>query len=430
MTTPVPEPAAADLEAAFIDAADGNDDPPPLVRGSINRLIAWVFPAGLVISMLSAIPGVLVPFQIELMDPANKEFNLALVLSVSGAGSLIAGPIAGQISDRTRSRFGRRTPWIVLGSLVVALALVGMAFASSIWGITVAWFFVQVAMAFVQGPFSAILPDRVPLHRRGTYAAASGIALMTGAVVGSIVAAALTDNYVVGYMVFAGLAVGVLLLFVTFNPDHSSREIPIDKIGWMDFVRTFWVNPIRHPDFFWAFTARLVLFTGYNMVIGYQFYVLSDYIGIERPQDFIPLFGVIGLIGIILGTVVSGPLSDRFGRRKPFVFGASIAMALALFVPWIWPTILGWGIMFAVLALGFGMYVAVDTALMSQVLPSAKSFGKDLGVINIAASLPATIGPVASGIVIAIFGYIGLFPVAIVLSLLGAFAIWPIKSVR
>ncbi|MEU1970862.1 MFS transporter [Microbacterium sp. NPDC019599] len=163
MTTPLPESAAADLEAAFIDAADGNEDPPPLVRGSINRLIRWVFPAGLVIAMISAIPGVLVPFQIELIDPANKELNLALVLSVSGAGSLIAGPIAGQISDRTRSRFGRRTPWIVIGSLVVALALVGMAFAGSVWGITIAWFFVQVAMAFVQGPFSAILPDRVPL---------------------------------------------------------------------------------------------------------------------------------------------------------------------------------------------------------------------------------------------------------------------------
>lgn len=430
MTSPLPEPAAADLEVAFIEVADGNEDPPPLVRGTINRLIAWVFPAGLVIAMISAIPGVLVPLQLQLIDAANKEANLALVLSVSGAGSLLAGPIAGQVSDRTRSRFGRRTPWIVLGSLVVALALVGMAFAGSVWGITIAWFFVQVAMGFVQGPFSAILPDRVPLQRRGVFAAASGIALMTGAVVGSILAAALADSYVVGYLVFAVLVVVMLVTFVVFNPDHSSRDLQVDKLEWMDFIRTFWVNPVKHPDFFWAFTARLVLFTGYNMVIGYQFYILSDYIGIERPQDFIPLFGAIGLLGIIIGTVVSGPLSDRFGRRKPFVFGASVAMACALFVPWFWPTIAGWGAMFAVLALGFGMYVAVDTALMSQVLPSAKSFGKDLGVINIAASLPATIGPVAAGVVIALFGYVGLFPVGIVLSLLGAFAIWPIKSVR
>ena len=417
-------------ENTFVAEGAGTDDPPPLVRGSVGRLTAWVFPAGLTIAMVSAIPGVLIPIQLALIDSAAKEANLAVVLSVAGFGSLVAGPIAGQISDRTRSRLGRRAPWILIGAFALALALVGMVFADGVLGITIAWLVAQVAINVAQGPFSTILPDRVPLRRRGTFAAVSGVALMSGAVLGAVVAAVFADNYAIGYFVFAALSLVVLVLFVLFNPDHSSRDMVVERFGWMDFLRTFWVNPIAHPDFFWAFTARLLLFVGYYMVIGYQFYLLSDYIGIERPQDYIPLFGVVGLIGIIISNVVSGPLSDRVGRRKPFVFGASAVMAIALAIPWAWPTLTGWGIMFGVLALGFGMYVSVDTALMSEVLPSAKSFGKDLGVINIAAALPQTIGPAIAGVIILNFDYGALFPVGIVLSLLGAFAIWPIKSVR
>lgn len=70
--------------------------------------------------------------------------------------------------------------------------------------------------------------------------------------------------------------------------------------------------------------------------------------------------------------------------------------------------------------LGFGMFQAVDTALVSQVLPSAKSFAKDLGVVCIAATLPQALAPAIAGAIVLSFGYIGLFPVGIVLSVLGA----------
>ena len=103
---------------------------------------------------------------------------------------------------------------------------------------------------------------------------------------------------------------------------------------------------------------------------------------------------------------------------------------LALIVPWVSPTFQSWLIMTFVAGLGFGMFQAVDTALMSEVLPSAKSFAKDLGVVNIAATLPQTLAPGVAGAIVLAFGYAALFPVGIVLSLLGAFAVWPIKAVR
>jgi MFS family permease len=136
-------------------------------------------------------------------------------------------------------------------------------------------------------------------------------------------------------------------------------------------------------------------------------------------------------VGIITSIIVAGPLSDRVGRRKPFIFASAVLVGLALIIPMVSPTFAGWLIFSVVSGLGFGAFQSVDQALMSEVLPSASSFGKDLGVVNIAATLPQAVAPAVAGFIILTFGgYIALFPIGIVLSILGAFAVWFIKSVR
>ena len=234
-----------------------------------------------------------------------------------------------------------------------------------------------------------------------------------------------------GYVTFAVFSLVILTLFIVFNPDYSSKELEREPFKFVDFLRTFWVNPVKHPDFFWAFTGRLLLYTGYFAVTGYQFFMLTDYFGIDDPG-----------VGHSRARPhqprrhpdrddrSSGPLSDKLGRRKPFVFASSAVTGAAFVLPWVSPDLTAWMIMTFIAGLGFGMFQAVDTALMSEVLPSAKSFAKDLGVVNIAATLPQTLAPGVAGAIVLTFGYAGLFPVAIVLSLLGAFAVWPIKAVK
>ncbi|MEU9095839.1 MFS transporter, partial [Streptomyces sp. NPDC048428] len=128
---------------------------------------------------------------------------------------------------------------------------------------------------------------------------------------------------------------------------------------------------------------------------------------------------------------VTGRLSDRYGRRKPFVAAASALMGLGMFVPFFLPTLPGL-IAFALVAgLGYGCYQAVDAALFTQVLPSSQNAAKDLGIANIAAHAPQVVSPVASGFVILhAGGYQALFAIAFVLSLLGALCVLPIKSVK
>jgi MFS family permease len=426
-----PRPDELDQPLAFIEEATGNEDPPTPIKG-VGRLLGWIIPANLGIFLIwGAVPGILLPAQITAQfGEADKVANLAVVMTIGAFFSMLAQPIAGQISDRTRSRFGRRAPWIFLGSLAGGLALVGLAFADSLVGVVIAWTLVQITYNFAQGPLSAVMPDRVPLKRRGTFAALSGIGLMVGALGGQIVASVFLGSIAAGYVTFAVLSLVILTLFIVFNPDYSSKELEPEPFRFVDFLRTFWVSPVKHPDFFWAFTGRLLLYTGYFAVTGYQFFLLTDYFGIAEPGSVIPVLGLISLAGILIATVASGPISDRVGRRKPFVFASSAVTGLAFLLPWAWPDLTAWMIMTFIAGLGFGMFQAVDTALMSEVLPSAKSFAKDLGVVNIAATLPQTLAPGVAGAIVLSFGYTGLFPVGIVLSVLGAFAVWPIKAVK
>jgi len=434
MTSELPDFAAEPMtKNTFVAEATGHDDPPAPVKG-LRRLMWSIIPANLAVYVLwGAIPGILLPQQITLAFGEEDQINvanLAIVSTIGAFAAMIAQPIAGQISDRTRSRFGRRAPWIVIGALTGALALIGLAFAGTLVGFIIAWTLVQVCFNFAQGPLSAIMPDRVPLKRRGSFAALLGIGMMLGALGGQIIGALFFNSIAAGYITFAVFSVVVLVLFVVFNPDHSSTGITPEPFSFADFLRTFWVNPIRHPDFFWAFTGRLLLYTGYFVVFGYQLYLLQYYFGVEHPETVIPILGVLNLVGIVVSTTVSGPLSDKFGRRKPFVFASAVVVSLAFLLPWAWPTLTAWMIMVVIAGFGFGMFQAVDTALISEVLPSAKSFAKDLGVVNIAATLPQTLAPGIAGAIVLAFGYGTLFPIGIVLGLLGALAIWPIKAVK
>ena len=440
---PVPdvERSSTDAESAedlrtntqFLINSTGTDDPPPPIKG-LPRLMALIMPANLCIFLLwGAIPQILLPQQITLAfgdDGGANVANLAIVSTIGAFSAMLAQPIAGEISDRTRSRFGRRAPWIVLGGLAGSLALVGLAFADSLVGFIIAWTLVQVCFNFAQGPLSAIMPDRVPLKRRGTFSALFGLGLMVGSVAGQIIGALFFGSITFGYVFFALLALVFLGLFVVMNPDYASVNLRTEPFRLRAFLGMFWVNPIKYPDFFWAFTGRLLLFTGYFAVTGYQLYLLQYYFHVERPEIVIPVLAGLGLVGTVVATLISGPLSDKVGRRKPFVIASGVVVTVAFVVPWLWQDLAAWAITVVLAGFGFGMYQAVDTALISQVLPSAKSFGKDLGVINIAATLPQTIAPGLSGAIVLVAGYQGLFPVAIVIGIMGAVAVMPIKSAR
>jgi MFS family permease len=135
---------------------------------------------------------------------------------------------------------------------------------------------------------------------------------------------------------------------------------------------------------------------------------------------------------VVAASLVGGRLSDWTGRRKVFVLTASIVYGLAMFVIAIASSFDGFLVGMAISGLGFGMYMAVDLALVADVLPDTENAAKDLGVFNIAAALPSSIAPaVAPAILVIGSGSYGvLYAVAGVCAILGAAAILPVKGVR
>lgn len=398
----------------------------------LGRLLGWMAPAYLCFFLLwGAIPTVLLPLQMAGIDESNKVANLAVVTTVGAFAAMLAQPLAGTLSDRTRSRFGKRAPWMVGGAIAGGLALVGLAAANGVVQVAIGWVIAQIAYNCVQGPLTTVLPDRVPSRRRGIFAAVTGMAGMLGAIGGQAVGASFASNIAGGYLLLAGLAIVALTLFVVFNPDRSSKAEVRAPFKLGDFLKTFWVSPRKNPDFFWVFVGRLLLYTGYFAVTGYNLFILQDHVGLgDEGVGQVAVLGLVALLGMLPAIIIAGALSDKLRRRRIFIFISSALVGLGMLFPLFSPTSTSMLIMSFVAGIGFGAFQAVDQALMTEVLPDASSYGKDLGVVNIAATLPQTLAPGVGGAIVLAFGYGGLFPVGIALSLLGAFAVYFIKSVR
>ena len=427
MTIP---PSALDSSPIDTDAAARLQTVPPKQR----PLLWTMFLANFGMSTLwGSIGSIFLAVQLQTLNPENKIGSFALAIGIGAFGSMIAAPIAGTLSDRTRTRIGGRAPWMI-GGLTVAIATsVFMAFQASTIGLIVGFAVMQIGSAFVAAPLIAHIPDRVPVSRRGIFSSLNGLGTIVGAIAGQSLGAAFLGSIPTGYIVaavFFGIVVGIFLIV---NARQSNVGVPREDFRLFDLLRTFWVNPIKNPDFFWAFTGRLLIITGYYLVSSLGLYILQDYIGLSKRAavNATPLIGVFVLLGIVISTVIAGPLSDKIGRRKGVIFIASAVLAVSILTPLVWPTLTGMFVFAFLSGFGFGAYQSVDYALITQVLPSQQGAGRDLGIINISATLPQTFGAGAAGVIVTVVGgYAPLFPIAAVIVIVGALAIIPVRSVR
>jgi MFS family permease len=228
---------------------------------------------------------------------------------------------------------------------------------------------------------------------------------------------------------------GFFILIFALTLDDRRLAVA-DKPRWSlrELASTFYVNPRKSPDFAWAFASRFMFVMAYAFLATYQAYYLLDKIGTavaDVPQQIF-LGTLAQSLVLVAASLVGGKLSDRTGRRKIFVFTASIVYGLALFLIAIASNFNGFLVGMAISGLGFGMYYAVDIALIVDVLPSRRNAAKDLGVFNMAGALPFSLAPAIAPAILAIGGgsYGVLYAVAGVCAIIGAVAILPVKRVR
>jgi len=200
---------------------------------------------------------------------------------------------------------------------------------------------------------------------------------------------------------------------------------------WRTVLAGFWISPARHPDFAWAWLTRFLINLGNAMSVLYLLFYLKEEVHLADPDGGVLILTAVNAATLLITVLVAGAWSDRLGNRRAFVTWSGIIMAVAGFLLAGWPTWIGVIVAALVLGVGFGAFTSVDFALMTQVLPADQDRGKDLGVINIANSLPQVLAPaIAAPIVAHAGGYPTLYVASSVIALAGAALVYRIKSVR
>jgi MFS family permease len=378
---------------------------------------------------------VLLPEQLKDIDNVNRITNLSIVTGIGALVAVVANPLFGALSDRTSLRWGRRNPWTISCALLGALALLALTQATTVLAVLIGWCLAQAFLNGMLASTTAMVPDQVPVAQRGTVSAWAGIPQALGVVIG-VGLAVIVGTIALGYVavaVFVALAAIPLVLLVRDEPLPAAFR---PKFHWREFLAGFYVDPRKHPDFGWAWITRFLVGLGNSVGTLYLLYFLQDVVHYEKRFGESADNGVLILIliytaCILVTALVGGMWSDRIQRRKIFVMvatGVMAAGALELAITQSWE---GAIVAAAIMGTGYGTYLAVDQALITQVLPAARDRAKDLGVINIANSLPQVLGPALAGPVVAYLGgYPSLYLVCALITLLGAILVQPIKSVR
>lgn len=411
-------------------------------RGFITAYALAYF--GLWVALLTPVV-VSLAIKVQQVDPQTPARSLSLVLGIGAFLALVSNPVFGKLSDRTTSRFGMRRPWLLGGAVAGALALLVVSTAQSTFVVLIGWCLAQLAYNVLYAAITALLPDQVPPGQRGKVSGILGMCQPAALVVGTFLVQLGSGAF---WMFMGPAALGLLtvagLVVVLKNDRRQHPNYRPPRYTLREFVGSFWVNPRRHPDFGWAFLSRFLLFMAVATLITYQVYYLSERLGM--PNDEIPrlifISAVILNVFIVPASVLSGWVSDRLGRRKAPVFAAALVLAVGCAIIAFAGSFPVFLVGVAVAGFGHGVYVAVDLALVSEVLPDPDNAAKDLGVSNIASAAPQSLAPAVAPLFLAVplfagggangegGNYTALFFAAAIFAALGAFAIRPVKGVK
>jgi MFS family permease len=360
--------------------------------------------------------------------------SLALVAGVGALLAMFGNPLFGKLSDRTSSRLGMRRPWMFIGLIGGVLGIAIVAVAPNIAVVLVGWCIAQLFFNALLAAQIAVLPDQVPVHQRGAVSGVLGICLPIAQVGGTFLVQLFAGNLVAMFLVPCAIGGVLVLLFALTLKDRRLDKAAKPAWSLREFGRTFYVNPRKSPDFAWAWLSRFMFILGVAFLTTYLAFYLINKIG--SNEDDVPTQIFLGIliqsVIVVIASILGGKLSDRTGRRKIFVLTASVLYGGALIVIAIASSFNGFLVGMAISGIGFGIYVAVDLALVADVLPDKNNAAKDLGVFNIASALPQSVAPAIAPLILAVGGgsYGVLYAVAGGCAIVGALAILPVRRVR
>lgn len=349
--------------------------------------------------------------------------------------AMVIQPLAGAFSDRTQSRWGRRCPWMLVGTLFDLVFLAGMALAGGYWGLLAAYILLQVTSNAAHGPAQGLIPDLVPEERRGLASGVKNLFDMGGLVVASLVAGQLMGygNPSLAFAVIGGVLVISTLVTLLGTPERpaTGRAEPASGSNLRDLLRA---DFRRYPDYAWLIVSRFLILLGIYAVQGFVQYYIRDFLGVPNPAEVTG--NLMAIIGLALTALVfpAGLLSDRIGRKRLNLLAGALA-ALGIFLLIFVRSVTSLLIFGGIIGMATGIFVSVNWALATDLIPQEEA-GKYLGLSNLATAgsgaASRLAGPLIDGLNAlrpgAYLGYPALFLLASASTLLGTLLMLRIRK--
>ncbi|HET7685068.1 MAG TPA: MFS transporter [Candidatus Limnocylindria bacterium] len=338
---------------------------------------------------------IVIPQRIDALNPGAQGVLLAVIIAVGAVAPIIVQPTVGMISDYTVTRWGRRKPYIVIGSLLDVVFLAGFALSNDFLAMLAFYFLLQLSSNFAQGPFQGYVPDLVPARQVGTASGLMGLMLVGGTIVG------------VGIATFGGadslpavLALGVVevvtMVILVASVDEG-RAAPRRPGTWRQVALSAWDRDIlREANVLWLLLVRLLFLGAYNVTtLATPYFERVHGLSDDAANGTVLLAtGIVG-VATLAAALPGGRLSDRYGRRQVIWWAGAIAgigllgvaaapsreLAIAGFVPF---------------GIGMGLFLSADWALMADVIPKHTS-GRYMGVLNAGTAMAGPVFLIVGG---------------------------------
>ena len=337
--------------------------------------------------------------------PAEQAAIVGFAIAPGALAAVIFNALGGRISDRTTGRFGRRRPWIVGGTVAMLLGMFLIAIAPGAGLMAVGWFLAQATANLAFSAFTASLSDQLSSRQYGKVSGLVNIAANFSVMAATWLAAWLDHSMLLLFLLPAviGAVMALIYAFMIPEPVLKKNRHPFNL---MDLLTTFWRNPLKYPDFALAWGGRFTIIFATYMFTTFRLLYMTNHLGLEAHAATgavaigVTIYTVFSMVAAVLG----GWLSDFLGRRKVLVAASILIFGLATYLLLHADTVTAFYVVEAIMGIAYGVYGAVDLALVLEVLPSREEAGKDLGVFNIANALPQSLAPAFGGFLLANLG--------------------------
>ena len=405
----------------------------------INLIVAAFLGVGTSLGAIIILNFGLIQFNIiRLVGPERVTEVFGSASGISSLSAVVLGLMGGVIADKTRLKFGRRRFWMIAGSIGGALSMLVLTYATSIPMLVISWCLLQFFYSMVTLACYAIVAEQVEPEKFGRASGLIGAAFPAFVMIGQMVMGAFANSSVQSKLIviiIVQLICGVIAALLVKDNDSAVTVKTKEKGSMWKGIRNFYPSYKQYPSFTWALLTKFFIqISNAGLSLMTLFYIARFHFSEAK------IFQVNGITApsimlVVLAGLLGGFLSDKVKKQKPFVIGGAVILAIC-WIAFAYSFNITWIIVANfILNFGYGMFTAVDNALVNRVLPSKESAGKDLSIMNLCSPLSSSLVNFAAPAIIALGvnwfggdGYIFFFLILAVFGILSALTVIPIPE--